>query len=164
MKKKIIIIGIVIVICIITLNVSTVIKDRVREKTHEKNIEYFQQENADAEISYTVDSEADNIQSYIIWNKKNEQELKLYMVVIDDHKNKRTLNIDLDEPVHDTRDMELETATYRWEDAIQKESFKELEGKNCISGFSIYVSKNDGNIRIRVVNEKTKKILYDETK
>ena len=81
MKKKIIIIGIVIVICIITLNVSTVIKDSVREKTHEKNIEYFQQENADAEISYTVDSEADNIQSYIIWNKKNEQELKLYMVV-----------------------------------------------------------------------------------
>lgn len=56
MKKKIIITGLVIVICIILVNVYPVIKDRVREKTHEKNVENFQQQNEDAEISYAVDS------------------------------------------------------------------------------------------------------------
>ena len=73
MKKKIIFISIVIVVCIIALNAYPVIKDHVRELAHEKNVEYFQQQNTDAEISYTVDSEADNIQSYIIWNKKKER-------------------------------------------------------------------------------------------
>lgn len=164
MKKKIIFISIVIVVCIIALNAYPVIKDHVRELAHEKNVEYFQQQNTDAEISYTVDSEAYNIQSYIIWNKKDEQEFNLYMVIIDDHKNKRTLNVDLGEQVHDTKDMELESATYRWEDGIQKESLKEMKGKTCISDLTIYVSKNDGDVSIRVVNEKTKKIVYDEVK
>ena len=59
MKKKIIFISIVIVVCIIALNAYPVIKDHVRELAHEKNVEYFQQQNTDAEISYTVDSEAD---------------------------------------------------------------------------------------------------------
>lgn len=63
------------------------------------------------------------------------------MVIIDDNKNKRILNVDLDEQVHDTKNMELETITHRWQDDIQKESFMELQSENCISNFAIYILK-----------------------